>query len=51
MGRSGQTVLENAYKGVLGSHGWEYPTSGCDGHNLRILVDQMKASLKWPKEQ
>ena len=41
-GRVAQSGLENAYKAVLGSHGAEYPTSGRDGHNLRILVEQFR---------
>jgi len=38
IGRMGQNALENAYKAVLGAHGFEYPTSGRDGHNLRIIT-------------
>ena len=42
LGRIGQNALENAYKAVLGAHGFEYPTGGRDGHNLRILTDLIK---------
>ena len=38
IGRMAQNALENAYKAVLGSHGYEYPTSGGSGHNLRIIT-------------
>ena len=38
IGRIAQNALENAYKAVLGAHGHEYPTSGRDGHNLRIIT-------------
>lgn len=48
VGRAGQTALENAYKAVLGSHGFDYPTSGRDGHNLRLLVDRVRRDLNWP---
>ncbi len=42
IGRMGQNALENAYKAVLGAHGFEYPTSGRDGHNLRIITELIK---------
>jgi hypothetical protein len=38
-GRVAQNALEFAYKAVLAAHGCEYPVSGRDGHNLRILTD------------
>ena len=38
IGRIAQNALENAYKAVLGAHGFEYPTSGGSGHNLRIIT-------------
>ena len=38
LGRIAQNALENAYKAVLGAHGFEYPTSGGSGHNLRIIT-------------
>ena len=50
-GRVAQSGLENAYKAVLGSHGAEYPSSGRDGHNLRILVEQFRMELSWPPDQ
>ena len=40
VGRDGQAALENAYKSLLGASGFSYPTSGRDGHNLRILVEK-----------
>ncbi len=49
VGRAGQTALENVYKAVLGSHGFDYPTGGRDGHNLRLLVDCIRRDLKWPQ--
>ena len=49
VGRAGQTALENAYKAVLGSHGFDYPTGGRDGHNLRLLVDRIRRDLDWPQ--
>ena len=41
-GRVAQNALEFAYKAVLGAHGCEYPVSGRDGHNLRILTDLLR---------
>ena len=41
-GRVAQNALEFAYEAVLGAHGCEYPTSGRDGHNLRILTDLLR---------
>ena len=38
-GRVAQNALEFAYKAVIAAHGHEYPTSGRDGHNLRILTE------------
>ncbi len=49
VGRAGQTALENVYKAVLGSHGFDYPTGGRDGHNLRLLVDRIRRDLQWPQ--
>ena len=37
-GRMALDALQDAYKAVLGAHGYEYPTSGRDGHNLRIIT-------------
>jgi predicted nucleotidyltransferase len=51
VGRAGQTALENVYKAMLGAHGFEYPVSGRDGHNLRILVDRIRRDLDWPSDQ
>lgn len=42
LGRIAQNALENAYKAVLGSHGFEYPTSGGSGHNLRIITERIR---------
>lgn len=42
IGRMGQNALENAYKAVLGAHGFEYPTGGRDGHNLRIITERIR---------
>ena len=42
IGRMAQNALENAYKAVLGAYGYEYPTGGRDGHNLRILTELIK---------
>lgn len=41
-GRIAQNALENAYKAVLGAHGFEYPTSGGSGHNLRIITELIR---------
>ncbi len=41
-GRVAQNALEFAYKAVLGAHGCEYPVSGRDGHNLRILAELLR---------
>ena len=37
-GRVAQNALEFGYKALIAAHGHEYPTSGRDGHNLRILT-------------
>ena len=42
IGRIAQNALENAYKAVLGAYGFEYPTSGRDGHNLRIITERIR---------
>ncbi len=42
IGRIAQNALENAYKAVLGAHGFEYPTSGGSGHNLRIITERIR---------
>ena len=42
IGRIAQNALKNAYKAALGAHGLEYPTSGRDGHNLRILTGLLR---------
>ena len=41
-GRIAQNALENAYKAVLGAHGFGYPTSGGSGHNLRIITERIR---------
>ena len=51
VGRAGQTALENVYKAVLGSHGFDYPAGGRDGHNLRLLVDRVRRDLNWPQAE
>ena len=50
-GHTAQQALENGYKAVLGAHGLEYPTSGRDGHNLRLLITQIRRDLDWPEER
>ena len=42
IGRIAQNALENAYKAVISAHGFEYPTGGRDGHNLRILIQRIR---------
>ena len=42
LGRIAQNALENAYKAVLGAYGFEYPTSGGSGHNLRIITERIR---------
>ncbi len=42
LGRIAQNALENAYKAVLGAYGYEYPTSGGSGHNLRIITERIR---------
>ena len=51
VGRAGQTALENIYKALLAAHGFSYPTTGRDGHNLRLLVEQVRRDLRWPQDQ
>ena len=41
-GRMAQNALEFAYKAVLGAYGCEYPVSGNNGHNLRILTNLLR---------
>ena len=50
-GNTAQQALENGYKSLLAAHGLTYPTTGRDGHNLRILVDLVRNGLNWPLEQ
>ena len=50
-GRMAQNAMENAYKSLLGSHGLDYPTTGRDGHNLRLLVERIREDLVWPADQ
>ena len=42
VGYAAQQSLEHAYKALIASHGAIYPTSGRDGHNLRILADRVR---------
>ena len=42
IGHMAQNALENAYKALIAAHGYEYPTSGRDGHNLRILIRRIR---------
>ena len=42
LGHMAQNALENAYKAVIAAHGFEYPTGGRDGHNLRILIQHIR---------
>ena len=50
-GRIAQTALDNAYKSLLGAHGFTYPTTGRDGHNLRVLVEKIRKDLEWPEDE
>jgi predicted nucleotidyltransferase len=49
-GRMAQNALENAYKAVLAAHGFEYPTSRRDGHNLRMLTDLIRRNHILPPD-
>ena len=42
IGRMALDALQDAYKAVLGAHGFEYPTSGGSGHNLRIITERIR---------
>jgi HEPN domain-containing protein len=42
VGYAAQQALEHAYKALIAAHGEVYPTSGRDGHNLRILVSRLQ---------
>ncbi len=42
VGYAAQQALEHAYKALIAAHGEAYPTSGRDGHNLRILVIRVR---------
>ena len=50
-GHTAQQALENAYKALLGANGKPYPTSGRDGHNLRILLEEIREYSVWSEEQ
>ena len=50
LGRIAQNALENAYKALLGAYGFEYPTSGGSGHNLRILTELIRQHRIVPPE-
>lgn len=45
MGYFAQQALEHAYKALIAAHGEVYPTSGPDGHNLRILISRIQEIL------
>ena len=42
IGRMALDALQDAYKAVLGAYGFEYPTSGGSGHNLRIITERIR---------
>ena len=42
IGYAAQQALEHAYKALIAAHGEVYPTSGRDGHNLRILANRVQ---------
>lgn len=50
-GNTAQQALENGYKALLGANGIAYPTSGRDGHNLRILIEKIKSETDWPSDE
>ena len=50
-GHVAQQALENAYKTLLGANGKPYPTSGRDGHNLRILLEEIREYSLWSEDQ
>ena len=50
-GHTAQQALENAYKALLGANGEPYPTSGRDGHNLRMMLEEIRKRPVWPKDQ
>lgn len=41
-GRIAQNALEFAYKAAIAAHGYGYPTSGRDGHNLALLAGLLR---------
>ena len=43
--------MENAYKALLGANGKPYPTRGRDGHNLRILLEEIREYSLWSEDQ
>ena len=49
-GHVAQQALENAYKTLLGANGKPYPTSGRDGHNLRILLEEIREYSLWSED-
>ena len=51
LGHTAQSALENAYKALLGARGCYYPTSGRDGHNLRILTQLIREALQIPETE
>ena len=50
-GHTAQQALENAYKALLGANGKPYPTSGRDGHNLWILLEEIREYSLWSEDQ
>ena len=50
-GNTAQQALENGYKALLGANGIPYPTTGRDGHNLRLLTELIKTGLDWPTDK
>jgi len=51
LGHTAQSALENAYKALLGAWGCAYPTSGRDGHNLRILTQLIREASQTPETE
>ena len=51
LGHTAQSALENAYKALLAAWGRDYPTSGRDGHNLRILTQLIREAAQTPESE
>ena len=50
IGRMAHDALQDAYKAVLGAYGFEYPTGGANGHNLRAITELIRQHRILPSD-